>query len=546
MAFHAQHLQQALRHGQVDRVVLHQQHPLRTRGQRRGDDLVDRAGRLAAHGLAGQGRAQVGVGHVARQHHRLRVQLFRRQLVAVQQDQVGVAELGLAFQAARQRQDRAADRRVIGDHRAVGPRLALRRTAAQALQRLLGRVGGGDPQAPVGQQQRQPHLQALVGGQQQHPPAGEVGLLRGHVACDLQQRDLEPEAGTLAGLGIHPDAPAHQRDDALADRKAQAGAAVQPRGRGIGLRERLEQLLLRFRVDADAGVADLETQLVLRGGLAGAAHVQRHAAALGELDCIAEQVGEHLAQAHGIAAHRQPHRGVDAERQPQALGLGRALHQHDHAFQQLAQVEADGFQVELVCLELGVVEDVVDDPQHLLRGGVGRAHQLGLVDRHVGVHQQVQHRHDAVERGADLVAHGGQELALGQHRRLRRLLGLGQFVLQLRMLFQVALQGVGAGGLALAQFLLDQAMAARRALPGQDRADRHARGDDAHDRGRAALAGKHQEQQHGAGQAGGGQCRPRQPAGHDGFGHGGLVHRTACRKSNSGAFSACCTRLPWM
>ena len=48
------------------------------------------------------------------------------------------------------------------------------------------------------------------------------------------------------------------------------------------------------------------------------------------------------------------------------------------------------------------------------------------------VHQQVEHRHDAVERRADLVAHGGEELALGHHRRFGRLLGLTQLLFELR------------------------------------------------------------------------------------------------------------------
>ena len=48
----------------------------------------------------------------------------------------------------------------------------------------------------------------------------------------------------------------------------------------------------------------------------------------------------------------------------------------------------------------------------------------------LALQQQVEHRHDAVERGADFVAHGREEFALGQHRRFGGLLGLGQLLLE--------------------------------------------------------------------------------------------------------------------
>ncbi len=98
-------------------------------------------------------------------------------------------------------------------------------------------------------------------------------------------------------------------------------------------------------------------------------HVDR--AAFGELDRVADQVAEHLAHAHRVAAHRQAHGRIEPEQQAQALVLGRALHQLQHAIQYLAQVEAGDFQLQFVGLQLGVVEDVIDDAQKLLRGRAG-------------------------------------------------------------------------------------------------------------------------------------------------------------------------------
>src|SRR3546814_2695682 len=112
-------------------------------------------------------------------------------------------------------------------------------------------------------------------------------------SSDVCSSDLE--RGAAPGLGLHPDAPAHQFDDALGNRQAQAGAAIQAGGGGVGLAEGLEQPALRLLRDADAGVADLEAQLVLGGGLAGPGHVDRDRAALGELHRVADQVAQHLA-----------------------------------------------------------------------------------------------------------------------------------------------------------------------------------------------------------------------------------------------------------
>ena len=57
--------------------------------------------------------------------------------------------------------------------------------------------------------------------------------------------------------------------------KPESGAAVQARGRCIGLAEGLEQARLGIAGDADAGVAHLEMQLVLRGCFADATHADR-------------------------------------------------------------------------------------------------------------------------------------------------------------------------------------------------------------------------------------------------------------------------------
>ena len=102
-----------------------------------------------------------------------------------------------------------------------------------------------------------------------------------------------------------------------------------------------------------------------------------HRAALGELDRVADQVGR--APGAGAPDRRapagaRPDRSCRCRRRPLA-SAGRSI-SWITVSEQLAQVEAGGFQFEPVGLELGVVEDVVDDAQQLLRRRVARCARI--------------------------------------------------------------------------------------------------------------------------------------------------------------------------
>ena len=63
---------------------------------------------------------------------------------------------------------------------------------------------------------------------------------RGEGAFVPGQRQLEPEVRPSRLGSVDADETAHELDEAFADRKAQAGAAVSPRHRRVGLGEALE------------------------------------------------------------------------------------------------------------------------------------------------------------------------------------------------------------------------------------------------------------------------------------------------------------------
>ena len=85
------------------------------------------------------------------------------------------------------------------------------------------------------------------------------------------------------------------------------------------------------------------------------------------------------------------------------------------------------FEIELAGLDLGEIENVVDDAEQRLGGRlapVSRYSRCSAVE--FGVQHQLGHADDAVHRRADFVAHVGQEFALGPVGLLGRFLGLMQ------------------------------------------------------------------------------------------------------------------------
>ena len=235
----------------------------------------------------------------------------------------------------------------------------------------------------------------------------------------LGQGHLEMEAGTLAGRTFEMDVAAHQGDQALGDGQTQTRAAEAAGGGTVGLTEGVEDQLLLVLFDADTGVADLESNRPLLLAVSNYSCGHANLALLGELDRIAQQVGQHLAQAGRVAAYPLGQIRRQIRDTFDALAHGLTGVEFENVFHQFAQLEALFFQLQLAGLDLGKIEDIVDD----LEQGFGAAMSRGCepVGTHIEtrIHQQLGHAEHAVHRSADLVAHGGEELALGPARGLR-------------------------------------------------------------------------------------------------------------------------------
>ena len=135
---------------------------------------------------------------------------------------------------------------------------------------------------------------------------------------------------------------------------------------------------LLLRRDADARVADGDMQRDPLLGLRLQVHAHGDLAPLGELAGVADEVDKDLAEASRVAHQGVRHVGGEPVGQLQTL----LVHLRRQGLHRVAEgvPEAEGgrLQLELPGLDLGEVEDVVQEPQQRLGGGFGQAEELAL------------------------------------------------------------------------------------------------------------------------------------------------------------------------
>ncbi len=301
----------------------------------------------------------------------------------------------------------------VGDHHGIGLR------APQAVQLAHGLVAGrrGCRLAAPG---AQVVAEGTAGGavavhDQDAQAAHLVGAreTRRRRAGDAVEGQPHVEGAAPPHLTLHADGPAHHVHELAADGQAQPRAFLAAPRAAVGLPEGLEDAGLVLRRDPDAGVADPEPQpvvLVLLPLLVGQDH---HLALLGELHGIAQQIDEDLAQAVGVTPHQRRHTGPNVADQLQPLARGHGGHCQRRGLHHQPHIEGRFRQLQPTGLDLREIQDVVDQRQQCLRGLTGNLQEASLFTAQVGVQGQAQHADDAVEGGADLMGHLGQEGALG-------------------------------------------------------------------------------------------------------------------------------------
>ena len=156
-----------------------------------------------------------------------------------------------------------------------------------------------------------------------------------------------------------------------------------------------------------------------------------HFTALRELDGVPYQIDQHLTQASRIAHERIGNVRSNPAGELEALCIRARRQQSNGILDDVAERERDLFERQLPRLDLREIENVVDERQKRLARLLDGVQIVALFLGEGGAERQVGHADDRVHRGPDLVAHVGEELALGDRRLLRPPLGALELTLRL-------------------------------------------------------------------------------------------------------------------
>ena len=274
----------------------------------------------------------------------------------------------------------------------------------------------------------------------------------GHLGAALLVRHFQPYVkGERAALSRHRsdrDSSLHHFNKSFGNGQAQPGAAIVARGGRVGLGEGLKQSPTLFGRHADTRVFHVDTQLHLVAFTLRYRHLDLDLALVGEFDCVLHQIGQHLAQANPIAHQPVGHPGLHMDQEFQTFFLRLLCHQRGGAIQHIVQPEWHALQAHLAGLNLGEIQNIVDDRQQGIARRIDLLHIVQLTRRQLGAQRQVRQANDGVHRRADLMAHVGKKLAF----RAGGLLGAVACLLQFTGLVQQRLFLRLQLGLRLLQF----------------------------------------------------------------------------------------------
>src|ERR1700733_15098562 len=192
----------------------------------------------------------------------------------------------------------------------------------------------------------------------------------------------------------------------------------------------LEDSIDRFRCYPNACVLHGQAYKDIGVGLTLQFQAHDDLAVFGELDRIAEQVGQDLAQAERIATHAR-HCGVHRRklrRQFKAFLFSGVCEHCQSLLDQIDEAEGDGLKRHIPGLDLREIKNVVDDTQQMLSRGLNGNAPLSLPGCEIACQEQLVHSKHTVKWRSNLVAHGGQKLTLYPTRgfcSLLRLLQIG-------------------------------------------------------------------------------------------------------------------------
>ena len=239
------------------------------------------------------------------------------------------------------------------------------------------------------------------------------------------QRDGDGERRTDALFAVHRDVAVHHLHDVLRDGHAQPGTAVfiglvlVLLGEGVKDFRKVGFVHADTRIfyDKAHGGVPLETGLRL--------HEERHGPAGGrELDGVAQDVDKNLFELHVVADVVVVHMAGNLAVIAQSLALALSVNHGVNLFQHFPERKLLVFQGHAPAFNAAHVQDVVNQPQQVLRAPADFLQMLPGALREAGVFQRdTVQADDGVHGRPDFVAHGGQEgrfRGVGLFRLLQR------------------------------------------------------------------------------------------------------------------------------
>ena len=198
------------------------------------------------------------------------------------------------------------------------------------------------------------------------------------------QRNREFRA--LPRLTLDRNTAAHHIDQIFRNRHAETGSLNFAHGRGLLARKLLEDMLLKRRAHADAGITDMKfiIHTSMRCGLLLNDAQGDHAAYRGELDGIGQDVKHDLVETHGVGNNILILHIDHVDEKRNALGGDVRLDDIAQIVYKLGQVHRAQLERNLAALDTAHIKYIVDEREQMLarRRGLFQVveHLLTVVD----------------------------------------------------------------------------------------------------------------------------------------------------------------------
>ncbi len=192
-------------------------------------------------------------------------------------------------------------------------------------------------------------------------------------------RQHQRKRAALPRHAVDADRTAQQRRQIPRDRQAKAGATVLAVGGAVRLTERLENTFLLICSDTDTGVLDAEGDVIVR--LRGNGQADR--AVLSELDRVGQQVLDHLLQTLTVGEQQARCVRLNLDAEGEFLVRRQRFEHRAQAVDQSIDTGVFGNHFKFAGLDLGNVENVVDQVEQIVAGRIDRFGKLDLFRRQI-------------------------------------------------------------------------------------------------------------------------------------------------------------------